>query len=79
MDKGEEMRYTEAVGVRLKELLKQAKFSQKYFAQKSNVSRVTINKTINGRANIVTFETLIVFCQTLNITLKDFFASELFA
>ena len=72
------MKYTEAVGKRLGELLKNAGFTQKEFSQKSNISRVTINRTINGRASVTTFETLIVFCKTLNITLSEFFSSKLF-
>ncbi|MBQ8320729.1 MAG: helix-turn-helix transcriptional regulator [Clostridia bacterium] len=72
------MKYTEAVGKRLSELLKEVKFTQKRFSEKTNISRVTINRMINGRVKVVTFETLIIFCETLNITLRDFFASELF-
>lgn len=72
------MEYTEAVGKRLKELLRERKFTQTQFAKESNISRTTINRTINGRVSVVTFETLIVFCEALNITLRDFFASELF-
>ena len=72
------MKYTEAIGLRLRELLKKANLTQKEFSQKSNISRVTINRTINGKVAVITFETLIVFCKTLNITLTDFFASELF-
>lgn len=60
------------------ELLREANVGQSEFSQRSNVSRITINRTINGRVSIITFETLIVFCKTLNITLRDFFASELF-
>ena len=72
------MEYTKAVGVRLRELLGIANFTQKEFSEKSNVSRITINRTINGRVAVVTFETLIIFCKALNITLKEFFNSALF-
>ena len=72
------MKYIQAVGKRLGELLREANLSQSEFSQRSNVSRIIINRTINGRVSIITFETLIVFCKTLNITLKDFFSSELF-
>ncbi len=72
------MKYIQAVGKRLGELLRVANVSQSEFSKRSNVSRITINRTINGRVSIITFETLIVFCKTLNITLRDFFASELF-
>ena len=66
------MKYTEAVGKRLAELLKKANYNQKEISKESKISRVTINRTINGRASIITFGTLIVFCRTLNITLGDF-------
>ena len=72
------MKYIQAVGKRLGELLREANVSQSEFSKRSNVSRITINRTINGRVGIITFETLIVFCKTLNITLREFFASELF-
>ena len=72
------MKYIEAIGKRLEELLKEKNFTQTQFSKKSNISRVTINRTINAKVSIITFETLIVFCKTLNITLKDFFSSELF-
>ena len=72
------MKYTKAIGNRLNELLKERRLTQTQFAKNSNISRMTINGTINGKVRIVTFETLVVFCKTLNITLKDFFSSELF-
>ncbi len=72
------MKYTKAIGNRLDELLKERRLTQTQFAKNSNISRTTINGTINGKVRIVTFETLITFCKTLNITLSDFFNSELF-
>lgn len=72
------MKYTKAIGNRLDELLKERRLTQTQFAKNSNISRTTINGTINGKVRIVTFETLITFCETLNITLSDFFNSELF-
>ena len=68
------MYYTKAVGKRLKE----QNLTQTDFATKSNISRITINRTINGKVDVVTFETLLAFCKTLDISLKAFFASELF-
>ena len=56
------MKYIEAIGNRLGDLLKAANCSQSQFAQDSKISRTTINRTIKGRVNIITFETLIVFC-----------------
>ena len=72
------MNYIEAVGRRLSELLKQAHFTQTKFAKDSKTSRVTVNTTINGKVKSVSFEMLILFCKTLNITLREFFNSDLF-
>jgi transcriptional regulator with XRE-family HTH domain len=72
------MEYTIAIGLRLKELLKKENLTQTKFATKSKISRTTINGTIKGRVNIVTFECLLLICEALNITIKDFFDSNIF-
>ena len=72
------MRYTEAVGIRLGELLKDIRLTQKDFSLRSGVSRITINRTINGKIDTVTFETLVEYCKALNITFAEFFHSDLF-
>lgn len=72
------MKYTKAIGLRLEELLKQKKFTQTQLAAKSKISRMTINGIIKSRANIVTFESLLLICDALNITIKEFFNSYIF-
>ncbi|MBQ3506853.1 MAG: helix-turn-helix transcriptional regulator [Clostridia bacterium] len=72
------MTYIKAIGLRLKELLNQKKLTQTQFATESKISRTTINGTIKGKVNIVTFECLLLICETLNITIKVFFNSNIF-
>ncbi len=72
------MRYTQAIGIRLNTLLKASALTQTRFAEKSNISRTTINGIIKGRVTIVIFELLILICDALNITLKEFFDSHIF-
>lgn len=72
------MRYIQAIGRRLRELLQERKYTQSKFSLKCGISRITINRIINNRVEIVTFETLIMICNALQITLMDFFNSEVF-
>ena len=73
------MRYTEAVGIRLNELLKMAHLTQTQFAEQCYISRMTINGIIRGRVNIVTVEMLVAICETLHITMREFFNADIFA
>ena len=72
------MKYTQAIGIRLNEILKESKLTQTAFAERSKISRMTINGIINGRVDIVTFENLILICETLEISLTEFFNSPIF-
>ena len=72
------MKYTKAIGLRLEELLRERKMTQKALAEKCQISRVTINRTIKGRVKVVTFETLFAVCKVLGISWKDFFNSDIF-
>ena len=72
------MKYTKAIGIRLNEILKGNQLTQTELAEKSKISRMTINGIIRGRADIVTFEILILICTALEITLADFFNSHIF-
>lgn len=73
-----DMKYTNAIGIRLNEILKKNKLTQTELAEKSKISRMTINGIVRGRVDIVTFESLILICKTLGITLADFFNSGIF-
>ena len=75
---GLDMKYTKAIGIRLNEILKKNKLTQTELAEKSKISRMTINGIVRGRVDIVTFESLILICKTLGITLAEFFNSGIF-
>lgn len=72
------MRYTEAIGKRLRELLKEKNLTQTEFAGMCSISRMTINGVIRGRNKLVTLETLVVICNTLHISLREFFNADIF-
>ena len=72
------MRYTQAIGIRLNEILKERNLTQTELARRSEISRMTVNGIIKGRATIVTFEILILICAALEITLTEFFKSSIF-
>lgn len=72
------MRYTQAIGIRLNEILKERNLTQTEHARRSEISRMTVNGIIKGRATIVTFEILILICAALGITLTEFFKSSIF-
>ena len=73
-----DMKYTNAIGIRLNEILKKNKLTQTELAEKSKISRMTINGIVRGRVDIITFESLILICKTLGITLAEFFNSGIF-
>jgi DNA-binding Xre family transcriptional regulator len=72
------MKYTKAIGIRLGELLRERKITQKALAEQCQISRVTINRTIKGHVKAVTFETLLAVCKVLKISWKDFFDVDIF-
>lgn len=72
------MKYTNAIGIRLNEILKKNKLTQTELAEKGKISRMTINGIVRGRVYIVTFESLILICKALGITLAEFFNSGIF-
>ena len=72
------MKYNQAIGKRLRELLKERKITQLGFAESCNISRMTINGIVKGRVKCVRLQTLCEICKGLKISFKDFFDSDLF-
>jgi DNA-binding Xre family transcriptional regulator len=73
------MRYTQAISLRLRDLLRHAKLTQTQFAEITHISRTTINQIATGRVHTVTFECLLKICQALDISLYDFFNCDVFS
>ena len=72
------MSYKQAIGERLKELLKERKITQSDFSKQCSISRITLNRIIKARNNVVTFESLLSICKALQISFRDFFDCDYF-
>ena len=66
------------VGKRIKELRKIAGLSQEKLARKIAVDRTFISKIESGKINL-TIHSLSSICRGLEITLSDFFSTNLFS
>lgn len=65
------------VGLRIKELRTNKKISQEKCAFNSGIDRTYIASVENGKRNISIIN-LEKICKSFNITLKDFFDSDIF-
>ena len=68
----------EAVKLRILELCAQRKLSINKLCTISGITQSTVNKIVSGRNNSVTVSTIKKLCDGLDITIQDFFDSELF-
>lgn len=65
------------IGKRIKELRKIAGLSQEKLARKIAVDRTFISKIESGKINL-TINSLSTICKGLNVSLADFFSTNLF-
>ena len=72
------MNISNAVAIRLKELLKLKKMSQYKLAQQSGIPFETINSIMKGKAKGVNMKTLILISEGLGIKLIEFIDCDLF-
>lgn len=72
------MKLTEAIAIRVKELLKERKLSQYFLFKNGGVPRSTISNVVNNNKKRVSTETIYQICSTLGISLKEFFDDEKF-
>lgn len=68
----------EAVKLRIYELCDEHHISINKLCSMSGVTQSTINNIINGRNKSMTVSTVKKLCDGLEISVKDFFESELF-
>ena len=69
----------QACRVRIVEICNERDITVNKLAIMSGVTQSTLNNIVSGRNNSVTLSTLKKLCDGLEITIKDFFASELFS
>ena len=72
------MNVSEAVKERIIELCRERDISINKLCTMSGVTQSTVNNIISGRNNSVTVSTVKKLCDGLDITIQDFFASDLF-
>ena len=68
----------EAVKERILELCQERNISINKLSNMSGVTQSTVNNIISGRNNSTTISTIKKLCDGLEITVEDFFHSELF-
>ena len=72
------MKLSEAIGLRVSELLKERQIFQFYLFKNGGVPRSTVCDVINHKKKRVSTETIYQICSTLNISLSKFFDSPFF-
>lgn len=72
------MRTGEAVAKRILELCEERGITVNRLCTISGVTQSTVNNIISGRNQTVTLLTVKKLCDGLEITIQDFFASDLF-
>ena len=68
----------EAVKARVLELCHEKELTINRLSIISGVTQSTVNNFISGRNHSITLSTLKKLCDGMNITIPDFFSSELF-
>ncbi len=72
------MNIGEAAKLRILELCDQNNITVNKLATISGVTQSTLSNIISGRNNSATISTIKKLCDGLNISINDFFASDLF-
>ena len=72
------MNIGEAVKERIAELCRERDISINKMCNMSGITQSTINNIMSGRNSGATVSTIKKICDGLEITIEDFFASELF-
>lgn len=68
----------EATKLRIIELCKENKITINKLATISGITQSTLNNIVGGRNNSATISTIKKMCDGLNISIRDFFKSNLF-
>ena len=72
------MKLTEAIAIRVKNLLKEKGVSQYWLFKNGGVPGSTVSNVVNNNKKRVSTETVYQICATLGISLKDFFDDKMF-
>ena len=69
---------SQAVAIRIKELLKQRGMSQYRLERKMGISHDTVKNIMKGKTRGVNLKTVAIISEGLGVTLSEFLDSELF-
>lgn len=72
------MELSEAISLRITELLEQNKMNVYQLSNKSGVPRSTLSKFLSRKTKTMRLENLLYICEAFNVTLSEFFASKFF-
>ncbi|MBE6544263.1 MAG: helix-turn-helix transcriptional regulator [Ruminococcaceae bacterium] len=72
------MNVGEAVRLRILELCRERDITINKLSNLSGVTQSTVNNIVSGRNNSTTVSTIKKLCDGLDITIEEFFTSELF-
>lgn len=72
------MDLSDAIRIRIKELMKDNNINGNKLSLESGIDRSTINRFLRKENKSIKIETLTLICQALDISLKDFFDDNVF-
>ena len=72
------MNLSEAIRIRIKDLIKERKITVSKLSTLAGISRSTLSKFLNGNRKLIRLDIIEFICEGLNIKLKDFFDDEIF-
>ncbi len=72
------MKLSEAIAIRVKELLNERNLSNYYLFKEGGIPRSTISAVVNAKKNNVGTNTIYQIASTLGISLEEFFKAPIF-
>jgi len=72
------MVFNEAFSIRVRELLKERKMSQYKLEQETGIYHGTMSTILNAKTKASNFRTIALIIRALNISMSEFFDSEIF-
>ena len=72
------MDLSEAIRIRLKKLIDESNTNGNKLALSSGINRSNINRFLRNQNKSIKIESITLICQSLNISLKDFFDDKVF-
>ena len=72
------MYLSEAIRIRLKKIIDENNTNGNKLALSSGINRSNINRFLRNQNKSIKIESITLICQSLNISLKDFFDDKVF-